>query len=44
MNPCTDPAPIFDDWAEALKLAAELDAAARETVSAAHDPPPAECQ
>jgi hypothetical protein len=45
MKPCTDPQPILDDWAEALKLAAEMDAAARETVSAVHDPPPrAECE
>jgi hypothetical protein len=42
MTPCTDPAPTLDDWAEALKLAAEMDAAARETASAAHDPPRAE--
>jgi hypothetical protein len=44
MNPCTDSAPIFDDWAEAMQLAAEMDAAARRTVSAAHDPPCAECE
>ena len=44
MSPCTYSAPILDDWAEAMKLAAEMDEAARESLSATHDPPGAECE
>jgi hypothetical protein len=28
MDTCTEPAPALDDWAEAVKLASEMDAAA----------------
>jgi hypothetical protein len=38
-KPCTDPTPILDDWTEAMKLAAEMDAAARESTPSSHDPP-----
>lgn len=44
MQPCTDPAPAVDDWAEAVKLAAEMDAAARALTPSSHDPPGAECE
>jgi hypothetical protein len=39
-NPCWYPTPALDDWSEALKLAAEWDAAAARAATATHEPPP----
>ena len=38
---CICPVRVLDDWAEALKLAAEWDAAARSADAEATDEPPA---
>ena len=39
---CIAPVPELDDWAEALKLAAEWDAAAARAMPESNEPPSAE--